>query len=132
MRKRIQRSELGTTLNQPKLPCRLLQGQSVAIPLPIADDYREASQHGLNMTARLNIRVRDLTGGTHILGLDINGKPVTKQKFTRDRKFAIDVEPTALNAGENLVKLSLENADRTVLSEVLVDDLSLEVGYQPR
>jgi len=132
MRKRIQRSELGTTLNQPKLPCRLLQGQSAEILLPIADDYREASQHGLNMTARLNIRVRDLTGGTHILGLDINGKPVTKQKFTRDRKFAIDVEPTALNAGENLVKLSLENADRTVLSEVLVDNLSLEVGYQPR
>ena len=118
-------------LNQPKLPFRLLQGQSAEIPLPIADDCREASQHGLNMTARLNIRVRDLTGGTHILGLDINGKPVTKQKFTRDRKFSIDVNPSALNAGENLVRLSLENADHTVLSEVLVDDVSLELGYQP-
>lgn len=130
MRKRIQRSNLGTILNQPTLPCHLLEGKSVEIPVSIADDHRKATEHGLNMSVRLHIRIRDLTGGTHRLRIVVNGERIAERKFSREQKLSFDVPPTVMNSGKNIVKLTLESADRNVLCELLVDDMSVEVSYQ--
>ena len=130
---RFLRSEMGTASARTELPARLEEGSTATLHFCLSDDRDEAAAHGLTMTVMLTLRLRDLTGGDHMLALSLNGTHVHRTLLRDEHPLQYTVEvnldPAVLTTRHNELQVRLDRGNPAVISELRLNDVEVSVEY---
>ena len=130
---RFLRSEMGTASARTELPVRLEEGNAVVLHFYLSDDRDEAAAHGLTMTVMLTLRLRDLTGGDHMLALSLNGTHVhhtlLRDEYPLQYTVEVNLDPAVLTTRHNELQVRLDRGNPAVISELRLNDVEVSVKY---
>ena len=130
---RFLRSEMGTASARTELPARLEEGTAVVLHFCLSDDRDEAAAHGLTMTVVLTLRLRDLTGGDHMLALSLNGthvhRTLLRDEYPLQYTVEVNLDPAVLTTRHNELQVRLDRGNPAVISELRLNDVEVSVKY---
>ena len=127
------RAEFGTAAARTEVPARLAEGHAVTLHVAVADDLEDAARQARPATVTLILSFRDLTGGDHRIGAQLNGSALPAFTLQDDYPITytreLSVPPSLLKPGENLLSLSVHRGNPQVISELWLEDVELVVRY---